>query len=163
VIEQVMADMAKRIEAITGTFDDPGHCYVFGIRNVLTATISDHRWRSLLRRAEVIAGAMYRVMGPYAIRDIQNAVTAGRYTVRNIDLVWRLTTHAIVGFGLAVCDGDFRPEDLDEAVVDLLGMVCVRREEACRLAHIEFPPLPGEGAGGDRRREGRRKMTVTQK
>ncbi len=44
-------------------------------------------------------------MGPYAIRDIRNAVAAGRYQVEDAELAWRQATHAIVGFSLAVCDG----------------------------------------------------------
>jgi hypothetical protein len=51
-------------------------------------------------RSEVIADAMYRVMGPYAIRDIRNAVVAGRYRTEDPDLAWRMATDAIVGFSL---------------------------------------------------------------
>ncbi len=94
VMEQVMERLAQRIEAVTNTFKDPGQVYAFGIRQVMNAAIGDHRWRSLLRRSEVIADAMYRVMGPYAIRDIRNAVAAGRYKVEDADMAWRLATHA---------------------------------------------------------------------
>ena len=64
VMEQVMDRLAQRIEAVTNSFSDPAQVYAFGIRNVMKAAISDQRWRWLLRRSEVIAGAMYRVMGP---------------------------------------------------------------------------------------------------
>src|SRR6476620_5586531 len=101
VMEQVMDRLAQRIEAVTNTFDDPGQVYAFGIRNVMKAATTDHRWRWLLRRSEVIAGAMYRVMGPYAIRDIRQAVAAGRYRVEDPELAWRQATHAIVGFSIA--------------------------------------------------------------
>ena len=144
VMEQVMERLAQRIEAVTNTFNDPGQVYAFGIRNVMNAAIGDHRWRWLLRRSEVIADAMYRVMGPYAIRDIRNAVAAGRYRSR--------------GPGHGMADGDprnrglrpggvrseSRSDKIDEAVVNLLGMVGVVRSEAWEIARRPCPELPSE-------------------
>ncbi len=144
VMEQVMDRLAQRIEAVTNTFTDPGQVYAFGVRNVMKAAIGDHRWRWLLRRSEVIADAMYRVMGPYAIRDIRNAVAAGRYRTEDPELTWRMATHAIVGFSLAVCDQKLAPEKIDDAVVNLLGMVGVAREEAWEIALRPCPELPSE-------------------
>ena len=144
VMEEVMDRLAQRIEAVTNSFSDPAQVYAFGIRNVMKAATTDQRWRWLLRRSEVIAGAMYRVMGPYAIRDIRNAVAAGRYRVEDADLAWRQATHAIVGFSLAVCDKNVLPSKMDEAVVNLLGMVGVNRAEAWEIAKRPCPELPGE-------------------
>jgi len=144
VMEQVMDRLAQRIEAVTNTFSDPAQVYAFGVRNVMMAATTDQRWRWLLRRSEVIAGAMYRVMGPYAIRDIRQAVARGRYKVEDPDLAWRQATHAIVGFSLAVCDKEIRPEKMDEAVVNLLGMVGVARGEAWEIAKRPCPAIPSE-------------------
>ena len=144
VMEQVMDRLAQRIEAVTNKFSDPAQVYAFGIRNVMKAATTDQRWRWLLRRSEVIADAMYRIMGPYAIRDIRNAVAAGRYRVEDAELAWRQATHAIVGFSLAVCDRYVAPAKIDEAVVNLLGMVGVTRDEAWEIAKRPCPELPGE-------------------
>jgi AcrR family transcriptional regulator len=159
VIEQVMHRLAERIEAVTDTFKDPGQVYAFGIRNVMKAATTDHRWRSLLRRSEVMAGAMYRVMGPYAIRDIRRAIAAGRYRVENPELAWRLATHAIVGFGLAVCEREINAREIDEAVVDLLGMVGMSRSEAWKIAHRPCPELPAEDEVVSRRTSNPRPKT----
>lgn len=152
VIEQVMNRLGKRIEAVTFKFKDPAQVYAFGVRNVMIAATTDHRWRSLLRRSEVIAGAMYRVLGAFAIRDIKAAVAAGRYRVENPELAWRMATHAIVGFGLAVCEQEARQADIDGAVVNLLCMVGVPREEAWEIARRPCPKLPDE----DRPQDGRK-------
>jgi len=144
IMEQVMDRLSQRIEAVTNNFTDPAQVYAFGIRNVMIAATTDQRWRWLMRRSEVIAGAMYRVMGPYAIRDIRNAVLAGRYRVEDPELAWRQATHAIVGFSLAVCDKSILPAKMDEAVVNLLGMVGVRRGEAWEIARRPCPELPSE-------------------
>ena len=113
IMEQVMDRLSQRIEAVTNSFTDPAQVYAFGIRNVMIAATTDERWRWLLRRSEIIAGAMYRVMGPYAIRAIRDAVLAGRYRVEDPELAWRQATHAIVGFSLAVCDKSILPEKID--------------------------------------------------
>lgn len=144
VMEEVMDRLAQRIEAVTNNFDDPGQVYAFGIRNVMKAATTDRRWSWLLRRSEVIADAMYRVMGPYAIRDLRNAVAAGRYQVEDPEMAWRQATHAIVGFSLAVCDGKLSPGKIDEAVVNLLGMVGVPRAEAWEIARRPCPDLARE-------------------
>jgi AcrR family transcriptional regulator len=144
VMEQVMDRLAQRIESVTDTFDDPAQVYAFGIRNVIIAATTDHRWKWLLRRSEVIADAMYRVMGPYAIRDIRKAVSVARYNVEDPDLAWRQATHAIVGFSLAVCDQRIAPGKIDEAIVNLLCMVGVSRKEAWEIATRPCPELPQE-------------------
>jgi AcrR family transcriptional regulator len=144
VMEQVMDRLAQRIEAVTNTFRDPGQVYAFGVRHVMLAATTDLRWRWLLRRSEVIAGAMYRVMGPYAIRDIRDAVAKGRYKVEDAELAWWQATHAIVGFSLAVCDKEIPASKIDEAVVNLLGMVGVPRDEAWEIARRPSPALPSE-------------------
>ena len=144
VMERVMDLLAQRIEAVTNTFDDPGQVYAFGVRNVMKAATTDRRWRWLLRRSEVIADAMYRVMGPYAIRDIRNAVAAGRYRTKDPELAWRMATHAIVGFSLAVCDQKIHIDKMDDAVVNLLGMLGVPPEEAWEIALRPCPDLPSE-------------------
>ena len=87
---------------------------------------------------------MYRVMGPYAIRDIRNAVAAGRYRTEDPELAWRLATHALVGFSLAVCDRKIHIDQMNDAVVNLLGMVGVSPDEAWEIALRPCPELPSE-------------------
>ena len=144
VMDQVMDRLSERIEAVTNGFTDPAQVYAFGIRNVMIAATTDQRWRWVLHRSEPIAGAMYRVMGPYAIRDIRNAVSAGRYRVEDPELAWRQASHAIAGFSMAVSDKSILPGKIDEAVVNLLGMVGVRRGEAWEIARRPCPALPAE-------------------
>jgi len=144
VLELVMDRLARRIQAVTNSFSDPAQTYAFGIRNVMDAATTDPRWRWLLHRSEVIADAMYRVMGPYAIHDIRTAVSAGRYRVEDPELAWRQATHAIIGFSLAVCHNSLPPEKIDEAVVNLLCMVGMDRDEAWNVARRSCPKLPPE-------------------
>jgi AcrR family transcriptional regulator len=142
VMEKAMDQLAKRIETVTDTFSDPAEVYAFGIRTTMKVATTDLRWRWLLRRSEVIADAMFRVIGPYAIRDLRRAAAAGRLKFHDAELVYRLATHVIVGFCLAVCDGKIREGMIDETVVLLLNMAGLSRADAQEISLRPIPPLP---------------------
>jgi len=144
VMEQVMERLAQRVLVATSDFTDPAQFYAFGLRCLMSAAIADQRWRWLVRRAGVLADVMYRIIGPYALKDIRTAASAGRFSVDDPELVWRQATFAIVGFSAAVCDNYISPTKLDEAVVNLLCMVGVSRKEAWELARRPRPDLPPE-------------------
>lgn len=146
VLERLMHDLALRIEAVTDTFRDPAQVYAFGIRTVIEAATTDIRWKQLLYRSEVIADAMYRRMGPFAIRDLENATAVGRFKVADAPLTWRMAAHAIVGVCLAVTEGQLPYEAQHETVVRLLCMTGIGEAEAIDLAGRERPPLPVEGS-----------------
>jgi AcrR family transcriptional regulator len=141
VLEGMMHDLAARIERVTNTFDDPAQVYAFGIRTVLDIATHDLHWRQLLNRSEVIADAMYRVMGPFAIRDLRLATEAGRFQVTDPHLVWKLATHAIVGVSLAITNDELPSAAIDETVVRLLCMTGIGADPALELASRPRPDL----------------------
>lgn len=142
VLERLMHDLGNRIEKVTNTFTDPAQVYAFGVRNVLDTATSDLRWKQLLNRSEVMADAMFRQMGPFAMRDMETATRAGRFLVDDPAVVWRMATHAIVGVALAITTGNLPETALEEAVVRLLCMTGIGRDEAQDLARRPRPPLP---------------------
>ena len=113
---------------------------------MIEAATTDIRWKQLLYRSEVIADAMYRRMGPFAIRDLENATAVGRFKVADAPLTWRMAAHAIVGVCLAVTEGQVPYEAQHETVVRLLCMTGIGEAEAIDLAGRERPPLPVEGS-----------------
>lgn len=146
VLEHLMHDLALRIEQVTDTFEDPAQVYAFGIRTVIDTATGDLRWRQLLNRSEVIADAIFRKMGPFAIRDLENATRAGRFQVEDAPLTFKMAAHAIIGVALAVTKGERAPDVIQETVVSLLCMTGIGRNEAIRLAARPRPSLP-DGAG----------------
>ena len=144
VMERVMRNLALRIENVTDTFADPAQVYAFGVRCVMEAATGDLRWKQLLNRPEVIADAMFRCMGPFAIRDLRNATKAGRLRVANAELTWKMATYAIIGVSLAVTQGALPLSVIDETVVQLMSMTGVGEAEARELANRLRPALPPE-------------------
>lgn len=143
-IEQGMDRLAKRIQAVTDTFDDPAAVYAFGTRTLMNTATTDQRWQWLMRRSEVIADAIYRCFGPYAMRDLKKARDGGRFHFDTVDIAWRQASWAIVGTSLAVCEGRLSAEQLTEAVANLLCMVGLDRDEAWAIAQRPQPPLPAD-------------------
>lgn len=144
VLETLMHDLALRIQQVTDTFADPAQVYAFGIRTVLDTATQDVRWAQMLNRAEVIADAMFRVMGPVAIRDLRLASQAGRFQVSDAELVWRLTTHALIGASLAITRGQMPPSASDQIIVRLLCMTGTGATAAVELASRPRPALTPE-------------------
>lgn len=144
VLEKIMHDLALRIESVTNNFVDPGHVYAYGVRVVLEAATKDFRWKQLLNRAEIIADAIFRCIGPFAMRDLRLAFEAGRFPLGESELVWRMATHAIVGVSLAITNKELEEEQIDTIVVRLLCMTGIGADEAIELASRPCPALPDE-------------------
>jgi AcrR family transcriptional regulator len=143
VLETLMHELALKIQAVTDTFDDPAQVYAYGVRTVLDTAITNTHWAQMLNRAEVIADALFRVMGPFAIRDLRLASQAGRFEVSNADLVWRLTSHALIGAGLAITSGQMPASAADQVIVRLLCMTGIGSNAAVELAARPRPALSG--------------------
>jgi AcrR family transcriptional regulator len=139
VLEEMMHDLALRIEKATSGLANPAEVYAFGIRTVLDAATTDLSWKQMLYRSEVIADALFRRMGPFAIRDLQNAIKAGHFPISDPELVWHLTAHAIVGASLAITTGRLSPAIKDEIVVRLLCMTGIGVDAATDLSRRPKP------------------------
>lgn len=143
-IEQGMDRLARRIQQVTDTFDDPAEVYAFGTRTLMDTATTDQRWQWLMRRSEVIADAIYRCFGPYAMRDLTKARDGDRFQFDTVEIAWRQASWAIVGTSLAVCEGRLSADQLAEAVANLLCMVGLGRAEAWEIARRPQPALPAD-------------------
>ncbi len=148
VLENLMHDLAVRIEEVTDTFDDPAQVYAFGIRTVLDTATGDTHWKQLLHRSEVISDAMFRMMGPFAIRDLRRASQAGRFQVSDAELVWRLTTHALIGAALAITNDKVPPGNKRQIITQLLCMTGIGNDAAVELASRPRPKISREQGAG---------------
>lgn len=144
VLEEMMHGLAVRIEEATQSFEDPAQVYAYGIRTVLETATTDERWKQLLNRSEVMADALFRRIGPFAIRDLRRAADAGRFKIPNAELVWRLTSHAVVGVSLAITTGAVPLDSLDQVVVRLLCMTGLGVDGAIELSQRPRPALRSE-------------------
>jgi AcrR family transcriptional regulator len=146
VLERVMRNLALRIEVVTNTFSDPAQVYAYGIRQVLEAATGDKRWKQLLYRSEVIANAIFNSMGPFAIRDLENAAKANRFRVSDARITFKLACYAIIGASLAITRRTLPKSAIEETVIRILCMTGIGEAEAIELANRPCPPLPSENS-----------------
>ena len=144
VMEEVMHNLAVRIEEVTNTFEDPAQVYAFGVRTVMEAATGDLRWKQLLNRPDVISDAMFRCMGPFAIRDLENATKAGRFKVADAKLTFKMATYAMIGVSLAVTRSEITHPVIHETVIRLLCMTGIGEAQAIDLANRPRPALRAE-------------------
>lgn len=115
-------------------FEDPAQVYAFGVRTVLETATTDVRWKQMLYRSEVIADALFRRMGPFAIRSLRRATDVGRFQIPNAELIWRLTAHAIVGIGLAITTDAVPASSIEQVIARLLCMTGIGSDAAIVLS-----------------------------
>lgn len=152
VLEEIMQGLALRVEAATMGFDDPAHVYAVALMTVLETATTDTRWRQLLNRSGIVADVMYRRIGPFTIDLLTRAAGSGRLSPGDPALAWKMSTHAIVGFGLAVTRRDMSAVSIPNAASRLLCLAGLEAAEAEELVTRPRPTLPPdtmpEGTGG---------------
>ena len=72
---------------------------------------------------------------------------AGRFEVSNADLVWRLTTHALIGASRAITTGQLPASASDQIIVRLLCMTGIGANAAVELAGRPRPALRSAPGG----------------
>ncbi|WP_010141243.1 TetR/AcrR family transcriptional regulator [Oceanicola sp. S124] len=144
VLEEVMQGLALRIESATEGYEDTAHIYAIAVLTVLETSTTDPRWQQLLNRSGIVADVMFRRIGPFTIDLLSRSAATGRLQTGDPTLAWRLTTHAIVGFGLAVIRKEVAPVSIPSAAIRLMALVGLEAAEAEALLSRPRPTLPPE-------------------
>ncbi|MBT9384001.1 TetR/AcrR family transcriptional regulator [Pseudooceanicola sp. CBS1P-1] len=146
VLEEIMQDLALRVEQAGEEIDDPAQVYAMMLACVLETAISDPRWRQLLERSGIVADAMAQRIGPFAIDLLKRGGARGRFWSGDARLSWQMTTHAIVGVALSALRAGAAPESLPAATLRLLCLAGLSRQDAAELLARPRPDLPPEEA-----------------
>ncbi|PJE30407.1 transcriptional regulator, TetR family [Pseudooceanicola antarcticus] len=146
VLEEVMQGLALRVESATAGYEDAARIYAITLMTMLETATSDPRWQQLLNRSGIVADVMFRRMGPFTIDLLSRAKASGRLQAGDPELTWRLSTHAIVGFGLAVIRKEVAPVSLPTAAIRLMSLAGLDASEAESLLSKPRPTLPPEVA-----------------
>lgn len=139
VLEDLMQELSQEIEDATQGFREPERIYAYGLQRVLETAATDERWAPMLHRSEIISDALYRKMGPYAMRDLKAAADNGMSAFSDVELVFRLTTHALIGASLAIRNGELAESSLKQIVIELLCLTGIGMAEAKALVRRSQP------------------------
>lgn len=145
LFEAAVLDAIERygaaLDALTVNLDDPAHVFAQSFR--LTGRL--HRRQPelskvLLLNGPALAGSDHG-LAPRARRDIDNAVRAGRFTIRDPDLAMVIVAGASLCLGQLLHDHPERDDAAaaDQVAEDLLRMLGVPADEAHAICESPLP------------------------
>jgi AcrR family transcriptional regulator len=145
IVEAVLAEtvtaQAAAVDRLTKDLDDPAEVVSVAHRFFVRQASSDPDWAWLLIRLESSHDVALAAMTPFALRDLQRAVEAGRFQVSSRRVALAASGGALLSVMRAVLDGR-APTDADvvhaEGVLRLFGLPAVEAAEVARR------PLPAE-------------------
>jgi AcrR family transcriptional regulator len=134
-----IAAQGAAIETLTASIEDPAEVIAAAHRHFIRIADSDPDWAWLLIHLDIAYDLLLNALGPFALRDLQRGIHAGRLQVRDEQLALLATGGALLAVMRAVLDGR-APEDVDvhhaEGVLRLLGL------SADDAAEVASRPLP---------------------
>jgi AcrR family transcriptional regulator len=140
VLAEAVAARGEAIDAATAELDDPAEVVAAAHRSLLNLARSNPDWGWLVIRLDL--SLSLRALGPFAPRDIERGIKAGRFQVPNKRVALWAAGGGPLGVMRDVLDGQ-APRDADrhhaEGVLRMLG---VTAEDAREVARRPLPKLP---------------------
>lgn len=143
IVEAVLAEafvaQGEAIPAATAELADPAEVVAAAHRSLLNLARNDPDWGWLVIRLDL--SLSLRALGPFARRDLERGIKAGRFQVPNKRVALFATGGALLGVMRDVLDGQ-APRDADrhhaEGVLRMLGLTA---EDAAEVARRRLPKL----------------------
>jgi AcrR family transcriptional regulator len=139
VLAEAVAAQGEAIDAATAELDDPAEVVAAAHRSLLNLARSDPGWGWLVIRLDL--SLSLRALGPFARRDLERGIKAGRFRVPDKSVALVATGGALLAVMRDVLDGQ-APRDADrhhaEGVLRMLGLTA---EDAAEVARRRLPTL----------------------
>jgi AcrR family transcriptional regulator len=140
VIEQTAREAAAEIDAITTGIEDPAEVVAVAHRFLVLRAAEDPAWGWLLVRLELSHDLAIEAFGPYALRDIDRGVAAGRFDVEDTGIALVAAGGALLGVIRAVLQG--RADKTTAARQHAAGVLRLYGVPPSEAAEIVTRPLP---------------------
>ena len=142
VLEEAVAAQGSAIEAVTADLDDTAETVAVAHRYFVELARTDPEWAWLLIRLEIPHNLAFAALGPFAQRDLDRGIKAGRFKVPHKQVALFAAGGALLAVMRAVLDGQ-APRNADrhhaEGVLRLFGL---EPEDAAEVARRPMPKIP---------------------
>ena len=146
IVEAVLAEtvgaQGAALEAVTTELDDPAEVVAVAHRYFVDLARRDPDWGWLLIRLDLSQKIGAEALRPFAERDVERGIRAGRFTVPNERVALFAAGGALLAVMRLVLDGQ-APRDADrlhaEGVLRMLGL---SPEDAAEVARRPLPKIP---------------------
>jgi AcrR family transcriptional regulator len=134
VLEETLAAHGAAVAAVTDGLEDPAETVAVAHRYFVELARTDPAWAWLLLRLDISHNVGFAALGPFAQRDLERGIRAGRFTVANKQVAVLAAGGALLTIMRAVLDGE-APKGADrhhaEGVLRLFGL---DRDDAAEVA-----------------------------
>jgi AcrR family transcriptional regulator len=141
VLAETVAAQGAAIERVATQLDDPAEIVAAAHRYFVNLARTDPDWAWLLIRLDVSHNVTLAALGPFAKRDLDRGIEAGRFQVPNKRVALFAAGGAMLAVMRAVLDGQ-APKDADrhhaEGVLRLFGL---SPKDAAEVAQRPIPRL----------------------
>ena len=143
VLAEALESQGAALAAVTASLEDPAEVVAAAHRHFVGRAKTDPDWAWLLVRVSVSHTVGFAALGPFAERDIDRGIKAGRFRVPNKRVALMAAGGALLSVMRDVLDGH-APKDAArfhaEGVLRLLGLTA---EDAADVARRPMPAMPG--------------------
>jgi AcrR family transcriptional regulator len=140
LLSEIAEDQGATVDRLTRAIEDPAIVVAYAHRHFVRLALADPVFGQLVIRLEPSHGLLRQVLGPRAIRDIQDGIRAQRFHVEDAAAAVYAMGGALLGTITGVVDGVLR-EGADEihaaAVLRMLGLDAA---DAATVAGLAMTP-----------------------
>ena len=146
VVGEAVAAQGDAVASVTADLDDPAEVVAAAHRYFVNLARSNPEWGWLLIRLDASQKIGLRALGPFARRDLERGIRAGRFRVPNKRVALFAAGGALLGVMGDVLEGH-APKDADrhhaEGVLRMFGLAA---EDAAEVARRPMPEVPAPAA-----------------
>jgi AcrR family transcriptional regulator len=145
VLQETIASQGTAVKDVTANLEDPAEAVSVAHRYFVDMARTDPDWSWLLIRFDISHNVALAALGPFARRDLDQGIKAGRFNVPNKQVALYAAGGALLAVMRGVLDGH-APKDADrhhaEGILRLLGLA---PEDAAEVARRPMPKIPPAG------------------
>jgi AcrR family transcriptional regulator len=142
VLAETVAAQGAAIEAVTADLDDPAETVAVAHRYFVNLARIDPNWAWLLIRLDLSHNITLAALGPYAQRDLERGIRAGRFNVPDKRVALFAAGGALLAVMRAVLDGQ-APKNADRHHAEgILRLVGLPPQDAAEVAGRPMPKIP---------------------
>ena len=143
VLDETVAAHAAALAQRTRDLDDPAEVVAVAHRHFVALASTDPHWAWLIVRLDASYNIVLAALGPFAERDLEAGIAAGRFTVPDPATALIASGGALLSVMRAVLEGRLGPDAASPHAEGILRALGVAPPDAAEVARR---PMPTESA-----------------
>jgi AcrR family transcriptional regulator len=145
VLAETVTSQGAAVQEMTRDLEDPAEVVSVAHRHFVRLARTDPDWGWLLVRLDLSHNVTLTALGPFAHRDLERGIKAGRFDVPHEGLALLAMGGALVAVMRAVLDGH-APDDADQIhAIGVLRLLGLTPQDAAAVAARPMPAEPPTG------------------